>query len=177
MDKQPIPWEQAFAPFSHYPETLVRRFCGGRYDEDMAQMARIACYTSYTSHYEEGKGCLSTFFYNAIRNAVHNAIRVDVRNREREGARVTEWEPDNFPDSEELTERVYLSAEVARAMNALNERERRVCTLHYYADKTSAEISVILRIGRSSVSNSLSSGTRKLREELAACYSSLSCCC
>lgn len=161
-----LPFEQAFEPFAHYPEVLTARFCGGKRDEDMEQEARIACFKSYTSHYHPGSGSLSTFFYNVIRNQTHFRIKQDVRNRERFGYAVSEFEPAETGNPADMLDTLDTSIRVRNALNQLTERERMVCSLFYYRDMELQQIAVRLRIGRGSVSNALRTGTDKLRELL-----------
>jgi len=72
----------------------------------------------------------------------------------------------HFDSPEEVVEKEELKEVLAQALEILTEKERRVIELYYYEDLTLKEISSILEVSESRVSQLHTRGLQKLKSKM-----------
>lgn len=82
-------------------------------------------------------------------------------------------ESDNFSNPEHVVEQEELKAIIAKALDTLTEKERRVVVLYYYEELTLKEISRIMEVSESRVSQLHTRGLQKLKERLGNAFGDL----
>lgn len=76
--------------------------------------------------------------------------------------------PSRFSQPEEVVEEAELKETLAESLKILTEKERRVIELYYYEEMTLKEISAILGVSESRVSQLHTKGLMKLRKKMGA---------
>ena len=74
--------------------------------------------------------------------------------------------PDRFSQPEEVVEEAELKQKLAESLKLLTEKERRVIELYYYEDMTLKEISKILEVSESRISQLHTKALNKMRKKM-----------
>lgn len=74
--------------------------------------------------------------------------------------------PDRFSQPEEVVEEAELKEKLAESLKLLTEKERRVIELYYYEDMTLKEISKILEVSESRISQLHTKALNKMRKKM-----------
>ena len=74
--------------------------------------------------------------------------------------------PDRFSQPEEVVEEAELKEKLAESLELLTEKERRVIELYYYEDMTLKEISKILEVSESRISQLHTKALNKMRKKM-----------
>ena len=99
---------------------------------------------------------------------VANLVSLDEYLEQGSEVRVEAGNKSAFLQPEQVMERQDLKRLLAEAINSLTEKEQKVIALYYYEEMTLKEISNILEVSESRVSQLHTKSLRKMKEKLGA---------
>jgi RNA polymerase sigma-B factor len=161
-------------------ERLARRFAGFGEEDDLAQVGALALVRAIDRHDRDRAGELPAYISRCVEGEIRRHLRdhsavVRLPRTERAWSdpvvatarRPLELQDDDATDDGKPPDDVSLSrALVARAVRALDGRQRRIVLLRFFLDRTQEEVAEELGLSQAHVSRLLDDALDKMRRRL-----------